>query len=359
MPQGVGYKGAAANVASLGKARLGVQSRANETLYEILGKQTKERKKLEKDSESLLESIGMGKTAGSIIGAIIGTAIAPGVGTAIGAGLGSGAGSKIGEAVGPDISSSNNTLFFNDKRDSIVDNIQTKMMSDMLTDAATAYIFSDGIVKGMGKVTDKFKLFTARDATSEFAKQPLKKLPTLFSSATTNGTPLKNVPNSPVFTGSKPNIAPQISPTVNPDIGNKLRIRGSGYSGNNSNVVTLSTFGQKYSPAASNPHWVGNVTSIYNKATGSSFGGGTPFSSFDTAGLADAIATAEGFNVAGSIPKLNNNPGNLVFANQKGATLGKGGFAKFKSANAGFEALRQQIELDKTRDYQFFSQYIK
>jgi len=42
----------------------------------------------------------------------------------------------------------------------------------------------------------------------------------------------------------------------------------------------------------------------------------------------------------------NNNPGNLRFAGQEGATPGEGGFARFESREAGLNAMRRQIELD-------------
>lgn len=45
----------------------------------------------------------------------------------------------------------------------------------------------------------------------------------------------------------------------------------------------------------------------------------------------------------------NNNPGNLRFAGQAGATQGAGGFAKFSSPEAGFQALVNQIQLDASR----------
>lgn len=58
-----------------------------------------------------------------------------------------------------------------------------------------------------------------------------------------------------------------------------------------------------------------------------------------------------------SIPKtsnlayVNNNPGNLRFAGQTGATQGQGGFAKFSSPQAGLQALQKQIQLDATRGH--------
>jgi hypothetical protein len=45
----------------------------------------------------------------------------------------------------------------------------------------------------------------------------------------------------------------------------------------------------------------------------------------------------------------NNNPGNLLFAKQRGATKGERGFAKFDSPEKGYEALGNQISLDSLR----------
>ena len=66
------------------------------------------------------------------------------------------------------------------------------------------------------------------------------------------------------------------------------------------------------------------------------------------AALASAIQTQEGF-YPGSVAYQNNNPGNLVYAGQPGATRGAGGFAAFNSYNAGYTALTNQITLDATR----------
>lgn len=56
----------------------------------------------------------------------------------------------------------------------------------------------------------------------------------------------------------------------------------------------------------------------------------------------------------------NNNPGNLRFAGQDGATLGASGFAKFETPEAGYQALLSQIQLDQTRNLtvaQFINKY--
>lgn len=64
--------------------------------------------------------------------------------------------------------------------------------------------------------------------------------------------------------------------------------------------------------------------------------------------IAQAIQTQEGYT-PGSVAYNNNNPGNLIFVGQTGATLGQGGFAKFPSYSAGYQALTAQITLDATR----------
>jgi hypothetical protein len=64
--------------------------------------------------------------------------------------------------------------------------------------------------------------------------------------------------------------------------------------------------------------------------------------------IANAIQTQEGY-YPGSLAYRNNNPGNLMFAGQDGATAGPGGFAVFASYDAGYQALENQINLDATR----------
>jgi hypothetical protein len=64
--------------------------------------------------------------------------------------------------------------------------------------------------------------------------------------------------------------------------------------------------------------------------------------------LANAIQTQEGY-YPGSVAYANNNPGNLVYAGQPGASPGAGGFASFSSYSAGYQALENQITLDATR----------
>lgn len=74
----------------------------------------------------------------------------------------------------------------------------------------------------------------------------------------------------------------------------------------------------------------------------------------------------EGADVAVNIPQesrlssVNNNPGNLRFAQQTGASQGEGGFARFDSPQAGFQALKNQISLDASRGLtlrQFISKF--
>ena len=64
--------------------------------------------------------------------------------------------------------------------------------------------------------------------------------------------------------------------------------------------------------------------------------------------IAAAIQQQEGY-YPGSLAYTNNNPGNLVYAGQPGATPGAGGFADFTSYAAGYQALTNQITLDATR----------
>lgn len=55
---------------------------------------------------------------------------------------------------------------------------------------------------------------------------------------------------------------------------------------------------------------------------------------------------------ATGLPQLasrNNNPGNLAFKGQPGASAGDKGFAKFDSPEAGYVALTKQIQLDQSR----------
>lgn len=71
-------------------------------------------------------------------------------------------------------------------------------------------------------------------------------------------------------------------------------------------------------------------------------------------------------NTRASIPQssrlsyVNNNPGNLRYAGQKGAIRGEGGFAKFATPEDGIKALENQIKLDASRGLtlaQFVSKY--
>jgi hypothetical protein len=64
--------------------------------------------------------------------------------------------------------------------------------------------------------------------------------------------------------------------------------------------------------------------------------------------LAQAIQNQEGF-FPGSLAYKNNNPGNLVYAGQSGASPGAGGFARFNSYQDGYNALLAQINLDANR----------
>lgn len=62
--------------------------------------------------------------------------------------------------------------------------------------------------------------------------------------------------------------------------------------------------------------------------------------------IARAIATMEGFYIPGSIAQRNNNPGNL---RSWGSNPIVNGYAKFPTAEAGWAALRRQVELNINR----------
>jgi hypothetical protein len=70
-----------------------------------------------------------------------------------------------------------------------------------------------------------------------------------------------------------------------------------------------------------------------------------PQSVVDT--IASTIQTQEGY-YPGSLAYTNNNPGNLIYAGQAGATPGAGGFAAFPSYAAGQAALDNQIQIYAT-----------
>lgn len=64
--------------------------------------------------------------------------------------------------------------------------------------------------------------------------------------------------------------------------------------------------------------------------------------------IAAAITVQEG-NGPGTLATRNNNPGNLIYVGQAGATQGPGGFAAFSTPAAGQAALVNQITLDAVR----------
>lgn len=61
--------------------------------------------------------------------------------------------------------------------------------------------------------------------------------------------------------------------------------------------------------------------------------------------LAEAIAWAEGFYTAGSVPQRNNNPGDLKISSVASVGADKSGHLIFKTAEDGWRALRLQLEL--------------
>jgi len=63
-----------------------------------------------------------------------------------------------------------------------------------------------------------------------------------------------------------------------------------------------------------------------------------------TATIAGVIQQQEGY-YPGTLAYQNNNPGNLIYAGQSGATQGAGGFAKFSTYQDGLNALNNQLQL--------------
>lgn len=61
--------------------------------------------------------------------------------------------------------------------------------------------------------------------------------------------------------------------------------------------------------------------------------------------LSEAIAYAEGFYTAGSVPQRNNNPGDLKISSVPNVGADKAGHLIFKTPEDGWLALRRQIEL--------------
>ena len=76
--------------------------------------------------------------------------------------------------------------------------------------------------------------------------------------------------------------------------------------------------------------------------------------------IASTIQTIEGW-FPGSVSQSNNNPGNLMYAGQPGASgASSSGFAIFPTYDAGYQALLNQINLDASRGLtiaQFASKY--
>lgn len=68
----------------------------------------------------------------------------------------------------------------------------------------------------------------------------------------------------------------------------------------------------------------------------------------DITTMANTIQQIEGW-YPGSVAYQNNNPGNLIYAGQPGASPGPGGFAVFPTYQAGYQALVNQLALDESR----------
>lgn len=59
--------------------------------------------------------------------------------------------------------------------------------------------------------------------------------------------------------------------------------------------------------------------------------------------------TAQNIQLGSRLARVNNNPGNLRYVGQVGASQGEGGFARFPTPEAGYQALINQIQLDASR----------
>lgn len=68
-------------------------------------------------------------------------------------------------------------------------------------------------------------------------------------------------------------------------------------------------------------------------------------------GFSSVGNTSASIKLGSPLAIANNNPGNLRYAGQAGATQGKGGFAKFATPEAGVKALQNQITLDSNRGH--------
>lgn len=124
--------------------------------------------------------------------------------------------------------------------------------------------------------------------------------------------------------------------------------------GASGNGGTLSDFINKYAPPSEND------TGLYIQQISSRLGvdPNTPLNQIDTNALAVQMALKEsGTKIvngrivipSNTLAGKNNNPGNLRYVGQKGATQGAGGFARFATPEAGWQALLNQIDLDKSR----------
>jgi hypothetical protein len=92
-----------------------------------------------------------------------------------------------------------------------------------------------------------------------------------------------------------------------------------------------------------------STAQLPGKANNSKANSAIALHSLDADSLANNIARFEGVNVKGSLAQRNFNPGNLKFRGQKGSIQGDKGFAKFKSMDEGYTALKSQIKLDTDR----------
>lgn len=72
-------------------------------------------------------------------------------------------------------------------------------------------------------------------------------------------------------------------------------------------------------------------------------------SCMDRPGILYRIARMEGSHAKTGIAVTQNNPGNLIFVHQRGATKGKKGFARWKTWQEGLQALDEDLQKKKYR----------
>ena len=95
--------------------------------------------------------------------------------------------------------------------------------------------------------------------------------------------------------------------------------------------------------AAAHPDWSPDKALEYLQAPAASSSSSSDFNQSPSTDSNGSVT------LGSRLATVNNNPGNLKFVGQQGATMGENGFAKFSSPQAGVQALKDQISLDASR----------